>query len=198
MQTWLRSGSLIALSFSAGISAAHAGWQDEASRYDVQRMSALEESRSHGLSEAEAGPDAALAHAVLDAAPVSVSGRALAGNWRCRTIRLGGMAPEVVYSWFKCRVSDRGGALMFQKVSGTQTLSGRLYPGESGGYVLLGALSAKGEPVHRYSGNGPSVGAQVTPDDTVGLLVATGRSSARLELPYPVQESVFDVIQMKR
>jgi hypothetical protein len=73
-----------------------------------------------------------------------------------------------------------------------------LDPHESVGYVLLGALSAKGEPVHRYSGNGPSAGAQTTPDDVIGLLSSTGPSTARLELPSPMQESVFDVIEMKR
>lgn len=49
----------------------------------------------------------------------------------------------------------------------------------------------------RYSGNGPSAGAQAAPDDAIGLLEATGHSSARIEFPYPTQESVF-VIDMKR
>ena len=198
MQNRLLCGSLIALTLCAGLSVAHAGWQDQASAGDVKRLAALEESKARGLSEAQSGPDAALIRAVLDAAPVSASENVLAGNWRCRTIRLGGMTPDVVYSWFKCRVSERDGGLFFEKVNGTQRLSGMLYPHESGGYVLLGALSAKGEPVHRYSGNGASAGAQATPDDVIGLLSSTGPSSARLELPYPMQESVFDVIEMKR
>jgi hypothetical protein len=191
-------GSLIAFSLCAAISAAHAGWQDEASANDVKRLASLEESRSRGLSAAQSGPDAALIHAVVDAAPVATSENALTGNWRCRTIRLGGMTADVVYSWFRCRVSERDGGLFFEKISGTQRLSGTLYPHESGGYVLLGALSAKGEPVHRYSGSGPSAGAQATPDDVIGLLSSTGPSTARLELPWPMQESVFDVIEMKR
>jgi len=197
MQAWLRGGSLIALSLLIG-SAARAGWRDEATPYDVKRLSLLDEARTNGLSEAQAGPDAALVHAVLDPMPVSVSQGALTGTWRCRSIKLGGMTADVVYSWFTCRVSDRGGALTFEKVSGTQRLSGTLYPNEPGGYVLLGALSAKGEPLHRYSGNGASAGAEATPDDAVGVLVATGPSTARVEFPYPVQESVFDVIEMKR
>ena len=137
-------------------------------------------------------------HAVLDPAPQAIGEGALAGKWRCRTIKLGGLTPDVVYAWFNCRISHRDGGLFFEKISGTQRLSGMLYPHESGGYVLLGALSAEGEPVHRYSGNGPSAGAQATPDDVIGLLTSTGPSTARLELPYPLQESVFDVIEMKR
>jgi hypothetical protein len=120
MHRWLRSGSLIALVLCAGISAAQAGWQDMASANDVKRLSALEESKARGLSEAQSGPDAALIHAVLDASPVSASENALTGNWRCRTIKLGGMTADVVYSWFRCRVSERDGGLYFEKVSGTQ------------------------------------------------------------------------------
>jgi hypothetical protein len=198
MQKWLRSGALVALCIFQGTAIARAGWQDHASAYDVKRLSLLDESRSKGLSEAEAGPDAALIHAVLDPAPVSVSEGALSGNWRCRTIKLGGMTHDVVYSWFRCRIGERGGALHFEKVSGTQRLNGTLYANESGGYVLLGALSAKAERGHSYSGNSPSAGAEATPDDAIGMLVATGASSARIEFPYPVQESVFDVIEMKR
>jgi hypothetical protein len=178
--------------------AAHAGWQDDASPYDVKRFSMLEESKSRGLSEAQSGSDAALIHAVIDPAAVSLSEGALTGDWRCRTIKLGGMTADVVYSWFKCRVSERDGALEFEKVSGSQKLNGRLYANDSGGYVLLGALSAKGEPSHHYSGNAQAAGAQATPDDVIGLLEATGRTTARIEFPYPVQESVFDVIEMKR
>jgi hypothetical protein len=63
--------------------------------------------------------------------------------------------------------------------------------------VLLGAASVKGEPPHRYSGNGATAGA--------GHARRRGRRSrrhgpglARIEFPYPVQESTFDVIELKR
>lgn len=197
MGTRLRNGALGVVAVVAlGSSAADAGWQDRATPNDVKRLSLLDEARSKGLNEA-GGRGAEIARAVLDAAPMSASAGELAGRWRCRTIKLGGMAPAVVYSWFSCRIGDRGGELSFEK-AGTQRLSGTLYPHESGGYVLLGSYSARGERRHIYSGNGQAVGAQATPDDAVGLLVATGRSSARIEFPYPLQESVFDVIELKR
>ena len=68
----------------------------------------------------------------------------------------------------------------------------------SGGYVYLGASSVADEPRHFYSDSGASVGAPGTPDDQIGLLLATGPDSARIEFPYPVQESTFDVIELKR
>jgi hypothetical protein len=175
-----------------------AGWQSEASPYDVGRLERLDEAREKGLAAAQSGRDIGLIHAVLDAEARPAPARALEGAWRCRTIKLGGLTADIVYSWFRCRIAGHGEHLFFQKVSGTQRLQGRLYPRESGGYVLLGGLSAKGEPWHSYSGNGPTAGAETTPDDAVGLLVSTGRRSARLELPYPGAESTFDVIELKR
>jgi len=177
---------------------ATASWQNEASAYDVSRLERIDEARAKGVAEAQSGRDSGLVHAVLDAEARPASARALQGAWRCRTIKLGGLSPDIAYSWFRCRIAGRGDQFYFEKLSGTQRLRGRLYPHESGGYVLLAGLSARGEPTHNYSGNGPSAGAKTTPDDAVGLLVATGRRSARLELPYPGAESTFDVIELKR
>jgi hypothetical protein len=197
----MRRFSGIALGALAALfigTSAWGGWQDQASSFDANRLARLDEARAKGLSEAQAGRDIGLVRAVLDAEARPASGRELAGDWRCRTIKLGGMSPDIVYSWFRCRIGRNGGHLTFSKLNGTQRFNGVLYPHESGGFVVLGALSAKGEPPHRYSGNGPSAGAAATPDDAIGLLESTGRSSARIEFPYPVQESTFDVIELKR
>jgi hypothetical protein len=75
-------------------------------------------------------------------------------------------------------------------------MGGTLYP-EGSGYVYLGASWVKGEHPHRYSGNGASVGAHATPDDQIGRMTAT-TNGARLEMPYPLQESTFDVIELRR
>jgi hypothetical protein len=189
---------LIALAAVFAASSAQAGWQDAASSFDANRLAKLDEARAKGVSEAQAGRDIGLIRTVLDAETRPAAARAFEGDWRCRTIRLGGMSPDIVYSWFHCRIGHQGGRLYFSKVNGTQRLNGVLYPHESGGFVLLGALSAKGEPPHRYSGNGASAGAAATPDDTIGLLQSTGRSTARIEFPYPVQESTFDIIELRR
>jgi hypothetical protein len=56
----------------------------------------------------------------------------------------------------------------------------------------------KGEPERHYSGNGASVGVPATPDDAVGVMTSIGPGHARVEFPYPVQESTFDVLELKR
>ena len=186
--------SLLALSLFA--TPAFAGWQDVATQADQKRLSLLDESRSRGLQQAQSGSDMGAIHEVLD--PAGGPADDVQGTWRCRLIKLGGMTPSRVYSWFTCRVSDRGGHLYFQKVSGTTRTAGYLYPAEGGKYVYLGAEYMSTEPVHAYSGSGASYGATQTPDDEIGLLSGIGSGHARIELPYPVQESAFDVIELRR
>jgi hypothetical protein len=195
------SYGLLILAFMLSAPVAQAGWQDDASAFDAGRLGKLSESRAKGISEAEQGApreDVAVIHSLLDAQPSQISAGALTGTWRCRTIKLGGMTPDVIYSWFKCRIGGRGEKLTFEKLTGSQRTYGTLYPDASGGYVYLGAASVADEPRHFYSGSSASVGAPGTPDDQIGLLLATGANSARIEFPYPVQESTFDVIELRR
>ncbi|HEY0282553.1 MAG TPA: DUF4893 domain-containing protein [Rhizomicrobium sp.] len=179
--------------------AANAGWQDRASRFDAQRLSRLDESRAKGLNEAQGAPaaDLAVIRSVLDAQAVAASPSALQGTWRCRTIKLGGITPDIIYSWFNCRISPKGGALAFEKLTGSQRSSGLLYP-EGGGFVYLGASYVTGEKPNAYSGNGAEAGAAATPDDQIGYLSLLADGRARIEFPYPLQESTFDVLELKR
>lgn len=191
---------IAALSFAMFVSAAYAGWQDQASRFDVGRLAHLGILRAKGLAEAERGappPDLAAIHSVLDTQAVAGSPGSFTGTWRCRTMLLGGMTPDRIYSWFRCRISERGGNLFFEKLSGSQRSSGFLYP-EGPGYVYLGASYVTGEKPHAYSGNGASAGSVATPDDQIGVLSLLSDGRARLELPFPLQELAFDVIELKR
>jgi hypothetical protein len=190
------AAALVVLSAAAG-----AGWRDDASAADVQRLDRLTEARAQGLMEAQdAKPsDLDAVQSILQAGPVS-SGR-VAGAWKCRTMKLGGVTPAIVYGWFSCRISERGGRLFFEKLGGSQRTSGYLYP-DAGSYVYLGAsyvhYNGANETPPAYSGTGASAGAAQTPDDQIGRLTVTYDGRARLELPYPVQESTFDVIELKR
>src|SRR5689334_13046158 len=150
-----KTSELAAIALGLGLIAtpAFAGWQDTASAFDANRLAKLSESKAKGLEEAEHGAsasDLAIIHGVLDAPPAQ--GGALAGNWRCRTIKLGGMTPDVIYSWFRCRITDEGGTMHFAKISGSQRTSGTLYPDQSGAHVYLGASNVSNEPAHHYSG----------------------------------------------
>jgi hypothetical protein len=189
---------------SATVSPAFAGWQDHATSRDVERLGRLAESRARGLEEAEkASPaDRAAIHSILSARTINSDEKKLIGTWRCRTLKLGGMTPAVVYSWFRCRITPAANGLGFEKINGSQRTAGTLYfNGE--GYVYLGASYVgtgygPAEKKPAYSGGGAAGGAEATPDDQIGLFSLTADGRARLELPYPVQESTFDVIELKK
>ena len=193
--------SVFSLSLLGLTAAAQASWEDLASSYDAHRLERLDEARAEGMDAARSGVierDRGAVHAAFEGGTHAISSAQLIGNWHCRTAKAGGILPAIGYGWFHCRVSEHGGHLFFQKLNGTQRLAGYLYPHESGGYVLLGGWSVKGEPMHLYSGNGPSAGAKSSPDDAVALLSAAGRGRARLEFPFPGQESVYDVMELRR
>ena len=185
------------LSFTNG---AFAGWQEQASRADVARLAQLPQIRAAALEESRRGRgegDAGVIGHVLNPEGRAIPERALAGTWRCRQLKLGGMESYMVYSaWFSCSIRPHNGGLVLQKMNGTQRFMGTLYP-EAGAWVYLGASSAKGEPLHAYSGAFASVGASVTPDDQIGLLTGIGDNHLRLEIP-AVQESLLDVVEFKR
>ena len=168
--------------------AAEAGWQEEASSYDQMRLARIDEARSRGLAESNG--------AAQDVLNAPATGGSITGNYRCRTIKLGGMTPSKEYSWFHCRVFEYDGELRFEKTSGSQRMAGTLYA-DGDHYVYLGASWVKGEHPHRYFGNGASVGARTTPDDQIGMLTET-HSGAIIEMPYPVQESTMDVVELRR
>jgi len=183
------------------VSPAFAAWQDRASPYDLERLSHLAQSRATALQEAEhraPARDLAIARAVLNRGTRPAALASLSGRWRCRTIKLGGMTPSVVYSWFSCRIGEHNGHAYFEKLSGTQHFGGALYKHESGGYVLLGAMNWARDADAHYSGGRDFIGAPTTVSDAVGLLSAIGPNTARIEFPYPAQESSFDVIELRR
>src|ERR1700726_2046044 len=91
---------LVGSALALAVTGAQAGWRDKATASDADRFGKLEESKSKALHEAEnggRGRDLAVIHEVLD--PPASSRGSLVGQWRCRTIKLGGMSPDKIYAW---------------------------------------------------------------------------------------------------
>jgi hypothetical protein len=192
---------LLALALALSVTTpAFAGWQDVASPVDAGRLAQLPQIRAAAIADAQHGDGRGSARAmiqVMNAEGRTVPASALLGNWRCRQMKLGGMASYMVYDgWFSCSIRPARGGLLLQKTNGSQRFAGVLYP-DKGAWVYLGASSARGEPRHSYSGNSPAIGAQVTPDDQIGLLTGIGNNHLRLEIP-AVQESLLDVVEFSR
>lgn len=105
---------------------------------------------------------------LLDAQAGPLDARALPGNWRCRNVQIG-QRGVFGYPPFECRIRQTPQGLFFEKVSGSQRLSGLLYPDDAQHLVLLGGATVNQEPQRSYRGDGNQ-------DDVVGSLYATGRN----------------------
>lgn len=160
---------------------------------DRGRIRALEEARLQGLSEAEqteAVADWEVVYALFDAEFLAPDPAAIAGDYQCRTIKLGGISPVVVYSWFRCRISPEEQAFVVEKVTGSQNFTGLLVPA-GGGYLYRGA--------GHYSDESPRPYGADPERNQVGCLssVPDGEQHFVLELPRPKFESVHDVIEFR-
>lgn len=197
----MRKLALVGLLIAATTVPALAGWENDVSPFDRHRLSRLDASRAEALAEAEAGGNAADLRAIraaLAGGRQDISERELAGTWRCRNLKLGGMTPSKVYSWFTCRVRQTRQGLFFEKLGGAWRVAGYLSRYNGQGWVVLGAVTVGNERQKPYSGGTEGVGSPVTSNDAVGVITKAGRGRARIEFPDPVIESRFDILEMKR
>lgn len=160
---------------------------------DKARLAAYGETRKTALAEAKAGGNAAEMQEVdaLLAKPLlAFSGYDLTGQWQCRTIKLGGNLPLVIYGWFKCKVSDDGSGWQLEKTTGSQRTKGRFYDDNEKRLIYLGSFYVDGDPIQKY-GSGPE-------SDQVGYAFRTGDKHWRIELPAPAYESKLDILELRR
>ena len=152
--------------------------------YDGTREAALEEAKGGDAVEV-AELDALLAKPLLSTPDFD-----LGGEWRCRTTKVGGLSPLVVYGWFKCRVSDDGSGWKLEKTSGSQRTTGRFYDDGETRLIYLGSFYVAGEAPKPY-GSGPE-------SDQVGYAFRTGPAEWRIEFPAPHYESKLDILEFRR
>ncbi|MCX7306248.1 MAG: DUF4893 domain-containing protein [Hyphomicrobiales bacterium] len=181
-----------ALTVPTGLAMADGVVQTLMTAADKARLERYEATRKAALSEARAGDPAEVAalEALLAKPLLSTPGFDLSGEWRCRTIKMGGSLPLVVYDWFKCRVSDDGSGWALEKTSGSQRTTGRFYDDGENRMIYLGSFFVSGETPGRY-GAGPE-------SDQVGYAFRSGDAEWRIEFPEPRYESRFDILEFKR
>jgi hypothetical protein len=154
-------------------------------KYDETRKAALAEAKDGGEAADLAELDALLAKPLL-----SLPDFDLGGDWRCRTTKVGGLSPLVVYGWFKCRISDDGSGWKLEKTSGSQRTAGRFYDDGEERLIYLGSFYVAGETPKPY-GSGPDT-------DQVGYAFRTGAAEWRIEFPAPHYESKLDILELRR
>lgn len=162
--------------------------RDRLSRYEPVRRTTLAYVRAHANPIDLATLEAALAGSASDIPPAE-----LAGEWRCRTIKLARNEelPLVIYASFRCLMHDDSAGLRLEKLTGSQRTKGTFYDiGETKlGYV--GTLALGDEP------NAPKYGEDPERNQ-VGYLIPVSATHMRLEFPSPVYEADFEVLELRR
>jgi hypothetical protein len=132
--------------------------------------------------------------ALVRAPAQPVSERDMIGDWRCRSIQVQPLG-IFGYPFFRCRVQRRGDDLFFEKLTGSQRVSGLLFARDASAFVLLGGATVNNDPQRRYVGD-----TNETPDilqhNRAGLVTRIG--AARLRIVFPADDGVFEVYELIR
>ena len=203
----MRGGKRCALLLMLGLAAGGAGiahaarrqaeavdWRRAATEEDRLRLRNWRDAWMTGLRQARTGgwtaDVAALGELVNPDRSIAEPGLP-DGDYRCRTIKLGsqgrGTLTYVAYPYFRCRVSDGGKQLV--KLTGSQRLTGRLYPDTDARSIFLGTLML-GDEERSYAYG------QDRARDMAGVLERVGERSWRIAFPYPAYESILDVVEL--
>lgn len=125
------------------------------------------------------------------------------GDWNCRTLKLGGLLPLVVYGNFRCRIDAHGdapGQYRLVKVTGSQRTEGIIY--NAGGLAIYLGVGHVGEyPANDYASLRPNARGWEDPNQTTldpGFFEQMGPNRARLLFPDPTLESDFDILYLTR
>lgn len=161
---------------------------------DKARLESYETIKAQALSEARNGGEPTDIPQLADIFAASTLGFSedfdMTGNWQCRTTKLGKTTPLVIYSWFKCRVTDDGSGWTLEKISGSQRTKGRFFSDSDTRLIYLGSGYIAGEKPKKYGASADT--------DEVGYAYRTSKDSFRIEFPAPVRESLLDVLELKR
>lgn len=171
---------------------------------DVRRLEQIDEAAGLALRAAFAKgkPDdlAAMTKALRGEAQNAVPNQ-LVGDWSCRTYKLGGELGLVSYPPFKCRVTGaENGAVLFEKLTGSQRVRGLVRLEESGAMVLAGVAYIAGDTPPDYGALPEAVDVSATPQilPAIGRIEMTGPNTARILFPFPFVESTLDILQLSR
>lgn len=169
---------------------------------DRERLDSLDAAYGAALRQALANGDATDIETLvraLEGQPRPVAAEALAGDWSCRTIKAGGITPLVVYDAFRCRISVEGDEVRFEKLTGSQRVAGGIHR-DGDRLVLLGVGYIAGDTPPDYVDLPDRIDTSASPQITAapGVVEMTGPDAGRILFPYPMLESVMDVLVLGR
>jgi hypothetical protein len=171
------------------------GWRKVVTDSDADRVRQWRKAWDDALAPARAEAPAAIAADPKLFDPDVALGSAMppAGNYRCRTFKLGSQQPVTryftAYPAGNCTIAPRGDALHFVKTDSEQRPDGLIYPNTDARAMFIGVLVVGDETAPlRYGVDRKR--------DMIGYIERIGETRWRLVLPYPGFESKLDVIEL--
>lgn len=172
------------------------GWRATATEDDRARLRQWRTAWTEALEKARAaghGADIASEGALLDPDAALPAPAPPPGDYRCRTVKLGGqseaMLDFVAYPFFRCRILAEDELMSFEKLTGSQRPVGLLFEDIGRRLVFLGTLQLGDETLSLHYGLDRE-------RDMAGILERIGEARWRLVFPYPHFESTLDVLEL--
>jgi hypothetical protein len=169
-------------------------WRSLVTDDDRSRVRKWRDAWTEALAQAQPASAAAIAREgpLLDPDTALPGARIPAGDYRCRTIKLGTQSGHAAFTAYEprlCRIGAEGTRLHFSVIDGPQRPLGTFFPDTARRMIFLGTLQLGDEALaYRYSRDRER--------DMVGLLERIGDRRWRLVLPHPHFESLLDVIEL--
>lgn len=169
---------------------------------DARRLDQIDMAYGAALRQALGGgsaADVAVLIRALAGQPRAMAPEALAGEWSCRVIKAGGIAPLLVYDAFRCRIDASDGEVRFAKLGGSQRVAGSIHQ-DGDRQVLLGVGHIAGDTPPPYAALPAQIDTAAVPQIIAapGIVEMIGNDAGRILFPYPMAESLMDVLVLNR
>ncbi|MGB3245549.1 MAG: DUF4893 domain-containing protein [Sulfitobacter sp.] len=189
-----------ALLIIALLYAAPALAQSELRPEDANRLDGYTTAAGNALLQALSGgapEDVAALTRALSGTPQVAFDETLAGDWNCRTLKLGGISALVVYTPFKCRFSIGSQGFDFEKLTGSQRTKGTILL-RDGRAIYAGVGFVAGQTPPAYGDLPADFVSNGSVQTQVAVFERISESQARLLFPAPAVESDFDILELTR
>lgn len=121
----------------------------------------------------------------------------LAGDWKCRTLGLGGASGVTSYAQFDCHFAPDGAGFVFEKRTGTARMSGRVSL-RDGAMIYLGTGYEAGTDPTPYADLPSTASDASAAHRQIGVVEQSGPDSARILFPAPLAAGTFDLLFLTR
>ena len=161
---------------------------------DIGRLAEFQTARADAINQAHEQGDSAevqVLDQILAGQEQTILGVDSRGDYRCRVAKVGGdLLPLVIYDWFQCRIGEDDVGYRFEKLTGSQRLTGHFIDDSETGLIFYGAGHYDNEEPRNYKDD--------PQQDLVGRMVKVGDERFRIEFPLPFRESNFDILELQK